>query len=85
MPRLYLTLLLFTLPLAAHGDYREFRAVPVDDALTARLSRVAGATLKEFPKLAADNLARSVIDLTEAEKVVRADYHGDASFYPLRW
>lgn len=82
MPRLYLTLLLLFTPLVAHGDYREFRAVPVDDGLAARLSRVADSTLKEFPKLTADNLALSVIDLTKPEQIVRADYHGDAAFYP---
>ncbi|MEY2557638.1 MAG: hypothetical protein QOE34_1063 [Verrucomicrobiota bacterium] len=69
-------------PLIARGDYREFRAVPVDAELGARLGRAAEAVLKEFPKLTADNLALSVIDLTRPDNVVRADYHGDASFYP---
>ena len=66
----------------ARGDYREFRAVPVDAALGAKLTRVAETTLKEFPKLTADNLSLSVIDLTKPEGIVRADYHGDAAFYP---
>src|SRR5947209_5439268 len=69
-------------PLIARGDYREFRAVPVDPALTAALTRTADATLKDYPKLTADNLALSIIDLTKPDAVVRADYHGEASFYP---
>jgi beta-lactamase class A len=80
MSRLLLILLLTTL--IARGDYREFRAVPLDTALGVKLTRVADATLKEFPKLTSGNLALSVIDLTKPESVVRADYNGDAPFYP---
>ena len=69
-------------PLVARADYREFRAVPVDPALGAALTRAADAVLKDCPKLTADNLALSVIDLTKPDAVVRADYHGDVSFYP---
>ncbi len=82
MFRLVLVLLLLLAPLIARGDYREFRAVPVDPALGARLASVAEATLKEFPKLSADNLSLSVIDLTKPDSIVRADYQGDAAFYP---
>ena len=82
MFRLVLVLLLLLAPLIARGDYREFRAVPVDAALRAKLTRVAEATLKEFPRLTPDNLSLSVIDLTKPESIVRADYHGDAAFYP---
>ena len=66
----------------AHADYREFRAVPVDPPLGAALARAADASLKDYPKLTADNLALSVIDLTKPDAALRADYHGDASFYP---
>jgi hypothetical protein len=38
--------------------------------------------LKEFPKLTADNLAMSVVDLTKPDSLARADYHGEAPFYP---
>jgi len=79
---LRIALFLALVPLLARADYREFREVPVDAALGAKLTRVAEATLKEFPKLTADNLALSVIDLTKPESAVRADYHGDATFYP---
>ena len=82
MFRLLLALFLLLAPLMARGDYREFRAVPVDAALGARLAQVAATTLKEFPKLTSGNLALSVIDLTKPESAVRADYNGDTSFYP---
>jgi beta-lactamase class A len=82
MFRLLLALFLLLTPQIARGDYREFRAVPVDAALGAKLTHVAATTLKEFPKLTSGNLALSVIDLTKPESMVRADYYGDASFYP---
>ena len=82
MFRFVLVLLLLLAPLIARGDYREFRAVPVDPALGAKLTRVAESILKDFPKLTADNLSLSVIDLTKPERIVRADYHGDTAFYP---
>ncbi|MDQ6764886.1 MAG: class A beta-lactamase-related serine hydrolase, partial [Verrucomicrobiota bacterium] len=64
------------------ADFREFRAIAVRETLTAAVARTAEATLREFPKLAPDDLALSVIDLTKADAPARADYHGDASFYP---
>jgi len=69
-------------PLIAHANFREFKAVPVDSELAAKITRAAEASLKDFPRLTADNLALSVIDLTKPEAPGRADYHGDASFYP---
>jgi Beta-lactamase enzyme family len=69
-------------PLMVRGDYREFREVSVDPALVEDLNRDAEVTLKEFPKLTADNLAISAVDLTKPDAVVRGDYHGDAPFYP---
>lgn len=66
----------------ARGDYREFREVPVNSSFDAAIKRTIEETLKEFPKLTADNLAISVVDLTKPDAVSRADYHGDASFYP---
>ena len=46
------------------------------------VARAAEATLRDYPKLAADNLAISIVDLTKPEQARRADYHGDAPFYP---
>jgi beta-lactamase class A len=82
MFRLLLALFLLLTPLIARGDYREFRAVPVDAVLGTKLAQVAATTLKEFPKLTSGNLALSVIDLTKPESAVRADYNGDTSFNP---
>jgi hypothetical protein len=50
MFRRLLVLLLLLTPLSARGDYREFRAVPVDGALGVKVTRVAEAILKEFPE-----------------------------------
>jgi beta-lactamase class A len=66
----------------AHADFREFKSVPVDAELGAKIGRAAEASLKNFPRLTADNLALSVVDLTKADAPIRADYHGDAPFYP---
>src|SRR5437660_10730571 len=79
--RHWLLTLLFV-PATALADFREFKAVPVDADLGAKLTRAAEASLKDFPRLTADNLALSIIDLTKPDSPVRADYHGDASFYP---
>ena len=73
---------LFLVPLIVRGDFREFRAVPVEAELGARLARVAEVSLKEFPRLTPDNLALSLIDVTKPQNLMRADYHGDAPFYP---
>ena len=76
------TLSAFFFVAIARADFREFREVPVDPTAGAALTRAAEAALKEFPRLRADNLALSVIDLTNPDHIVRADYHGDVSFYP---
>jgi beta-lactamase class A len=73
---------LFVFVSVAHADFREFRAIPVDPALGGALTRAAETILKEFPRLTSDNLALSLIDLTKPDNIVRADYHGDAPFYP---
>src|SRR5881394_846880 len=73
---------LFVFASVALADFREFKAVPSDAELGAKITRAAEASLKDFPRLTADNLALSVIDLSKPDSPVRADYHGDASFYP---
>ena len=67
---------------AARANFLEFKQFPVDPSLDAALRRTADATLKAFPKLTADNLAMTLIDVTKPEVMSRADYHGDAPFYP---
>lgn len=78
--RLFAPILLFAA--AAHANYNEFKTLPIDPSLDTALRHAADATLKAFPKLTADNLAVSIIDVTRPEVMSRADYHGDAPFYP---
>lgn len=66
----------------ARADFREYKEVPVDPAIETKLRHVAEAVLKDFPKLTADNLAISVVDVTNPSTIARGDYHGDANFYP---
>lgn len=75
-----LTLLLFALPLWA--DFRQFTDVPRDPSMETKLRMAAEASLKAYPKLKSDDLAISIIDVTDAQLVARADFHGDAPFYP---
>jgi beta-lactamase class A len=81
MRRLIVTVFLLVAT-SAFANYREFAARPVNPALQAAVQRAAAQTLKDFPKLTADNLAISIVDLTQPSAVDRADYHGDAAFYP---
>ncbi|HEV2719949.1 MAG TPA: serine hydrolase [Thermoanaerobaculia bacterium] len=80
--RIRFVLLCLLAATAARADFREFKDVAKDPRIETALRHAAEASLKEFPKLTADNLAISVIDVTKAETVARADYHGDAPFYP---
>lgn len=66
----------------ARGDYREFLAVPPDPALATKLRMAAEATLRAFPRLKAEDLAISLVDVTQPQLVSRGDYHGDEPFYP---
>jgi beta-lactamase class A len=79
MRRLVL-LLLFAL--SARGDYRELLAIPPDPSIAARLRAAAEATLKAYPKLRAEDLAISVVDVTNPALPARADHRGDERFYP---
>ncbi|MFL6247827.1 MAG: serine hydrolase [Thermoanaerobaculia bacterium] len=73
-------LLLFAVD--SRANYREFLDVAPDPALETKVRRAAEATLAAFPKLKADDLAISIIDVTQPQLLARADYHGDAPFYP---
>jgi beta-lactamase class A len=77
---LFAVLLLLASPL--HANYREFLDTAPDPALATKLRAAAEATLKAFPKLKAEDLAISIIDVTQPHLVSRADYQGDAPFYP---
>lgn len=80
MMRLLLALLLVTLP--ARADYREFLDVATDPSIATKLRMAAEATLAAYPKLKADDLAISAVDVTQPHLVARGDYHGDTPFYP---
>jgi hypothetical protein len=68
--------------LTARADFREFTDVARDPSIEYKLRVAAEATLKAYPKLKAEDLAISVVDVTKPETVSRGDYHGDAPFYP---
>ncbi len=70
---------LLVLATNAHANYREFTALPQDAALAAKLQAAADATLRAYPKLKADDLAISMVDVNT---LTRADYHGEAPMYP---
>src|SRR5438128_12603291 len=66
----------------ARANFHEFKDLPLDPKVDYVIRQPAEQILKDFPKLTADNLAISVIDLTTPATLARADYHGDAPFYP---
>jgi beta-lactamase class A len=72
--------LLLALPMTA--DYREFLDVAQDPSIATKLRMAADASLAAFPALKADDLAISVVDLSNPLTISRGDYHGDAPFYP---
>lgn len=80
--RIRLITICLLLAAAARADFREFKQLPIDPSFDAALRRTADTTLKAFPKLTSDNLAMSIIDVTKPEVMSRADFHGDAPFYP---
>src|SRR5438552_8762203 len=80
--RIRLIIISLLIAAGARANFAEFKQIPVDPSLDTALRRTAEATLKAFPKLTADNLAMSIIDVTKPDVMSRADYHGDAPFYP---
>src|SRR6185369_12954753 len=80
--RIRTLLILLVLALSANADYREFKDFPVDPSIETKLRHVAESTLKNFPKLKAEDLSMTMVDLTNMSTISRGDYHGDAPFYP---
>jgi hypothetical protein len=70
------------LALTARADFREFTDVARDPSIEYKVRTAAEATLKAYPKLKADDLAITVVDVSKQETLSRGDYHGDAPFYP---
>lgn len=75
-------LAILLLAVAARADYRELLDVAPDPSIATRLRMAAEATLKAYPKLKAEDLAISVVDVTNPMLVSRADHRGDERFYP---
>src|SRR3954454_2355086 len=82
MLRLRFVALCLLFAATAHADFREFKNLPHDPSLQVALRRAAEETLKEYPKLGAENLAITIIDVTRDSTIQRADVQGDAPFYP---
>jgi Beta-lactamase enzyme family len=80
--RLRIAFALCLLAAVARADYREFQNIPVDPSIETKVRHAAEAALKQYPKLTADNLAISVVELTRADTMGRGDYHGAVAFYP---
>lgn len=76
------TLALLVVTPAARADYREFLNVTADPSLQLKLRYAAEATLAAYPKLKADDLAITLVDVTNPATPGRGDYHGDVPFYP---
>ena len=66
----------------ARADFREFKDRPVNPALTLNLQHAADDVLKQYPKLKAEDLAMTLVDVSNPSTIDRGDYHGDAPFYP---
>jgi hypothetical protein len=75
-------LLLAFVALPLFADFRQFTDAPRDPSVETKLRLAAEASLKAYPKLKADDLAITMIDVTDVQLVSRADYHGDVPFYP---
>lgn len=81
MRRLLLcTLLLVTA--TARADYREFQLIPIDPSLSARVRHAAEGALAQYTKLKGEDLGITILDLTNPQLIGRADFQGDAPFYP---
>ena len=80
--RIRIAALLLLTSASAFANFREFTDVPKNPALELALKHAAEQTLKDFPKLMAENLAISIVDVTKASTIDRGDWHGDAPFYP---
>jgi len=80
MRRILPLLLLFAF--GARADYREFAVIPRDPSIESRLKMAAAATFKAYPKLKTEDLAITVVDVTNPALIARGDFQGDAKFYP---
>jgi beta-lactamase class A len=79
---LWFLLAFVALPLAA--DFREFQKLPVDPKLEAAVRQAATETLAEFKadKFGPNDLAITLIDMSNPGAPQRANYNGGVPFYP---
>ncbi len=80
--RVFVAVATFLLTTIAYADFREFQNVATDPELATALRRAAEASLVQFSKLKPEDLAISVVDLTNPSLLERADHQGTAPFYP---
>src|SRR5437588_6640088 len=80
--RIRVIAVLLLIAASTFANFREFSDLPKDPRLELALKTAAEQTLKDFPKLTADNLAISIVDVTKPSTIDRADWHGDVPFYP---
>jgi hypothetical protein len=82
MMRTRVAIAIFFVAAAARADFHEFKDRPVDPALTINLQHAADDVLKQFPKLKAEDLAMTLVEVSNPSTIDRGDYHGDVPFYP---
>jgi beta-lactamase class A len=80
--RIRFAALFVLLATSTFANFREFTDLPKNPELELAAKNAAEQTLKDFPKLTADNLAISIVDVTKPTTIDRGDWHGDAPFYP---
>lgn len=80
--RIRIAVLLLLVACAAHANFREFKDYPADPKIEYAIRKTSEQILKDFPKLTAENLAISVVDVSNPATISRGDVNGDAPFYP---
>jgi hypothetical protein len=80
--RFKLVLAFLLIAVVARADFREFQQIGVDPALETKMRHAAESSLQQFPALKSEDLAISIVDMTNPNALGRGDYHGDANFYP---
>jgi hypothetical protein len=82
MRRIVFLLLLTAVAPFSRADFREFRDVPVDPAISTKLRHAAETSLQQFPALKPEDLAIVMVDLSNPSTIGRGEYQGDVPFYP---
>ena len=77
-----IALILLFAATTARADFREFTRVSIDPSLQIAARRAAEATLRQYPKMKEEDLAISIVDLTNPSIPARGDLKGDVPFYP---